>query len=330
MTETNQVFVGIGKPESPKHSAAEVVKKVLSSWWERVGPARVEKKFIEAHARVRDSFTSEDRKKLHDKALPKWQAAGKRWGIAATVIDFGIVALGATVSTTGLRDPMTRERMFSRGVIDKLRATRFTDPLAHAYDSIFTVFGDHTREAAQKISDNRAKRVGQILSVLPALGSLATLINSGLGQGIGFAAAGAKEQTATWNAKLANYQDSGAAKAHAEKIGNAARDGLKYVVEHPDEIRQTVETIQRQKQKADTHKQTMQENREAAARATLEREFAEWKADEIAQNKAYYDLSGTEPTRDTFLEWKKNRDASKKAVAKAEGKKYKETSLSPR
>lgn len=321
MTEINQVLVGIGKPESPKHSAVDAVKKTLTQWWERVGPARVEKKFIEAHARVRDSFTSEERKNLHDKQLPKWQAAGKRWGIAATVIDFGIVALGATVSTTGLRDPMTRERMFSRGVIDKLRATRFTDPLARAYDSIFTVFGDHTQEAAQKIADARAKRVGQILSVFPALGSLATLINSGLGHGIGFAAAGVKEQAAAAHAKIANYTDSGAAKVHAEKIGNAARDGLKYVVEHPDEIRRTVETIQQQKQKADIHKQTMQESREAAAKAALEREFAEWKADEIAHNKAYYDLSGTEPTRDTFLEWKKNRDASKKAAAKAEGRK---------
>lgn len=322
MTEHSQVFVGIGRPEkTPKHSVADAVKHALSSWWERVGPSRVEQQFVEAHARVRDTFTSDERKSLHDKELPKWQAAGKRWGIAATAIDFGVVALGSTVSITGFRDPNHRERMFSRGVIDKLRTTQFTDPIARAYDSIFTVFGDHTQEAAQKIADTRAKRVGQIISTLPALGALATLINSGLGHGIGFAAAGAKEQTAAWKAKLANYTDSGAAKVHAEKLGAAARDGLKYVVEHPDEIRQTVETIQRQKQNADTHKRTMQENREAAARAALEREFTEWKADEMAHNKAYYELSGTEPTRDTFIEWKKNREASKKASAKAEGRK---------
>lgn len=321
MTESSQVLIGVGRPETPKHTIADAVRTTLATWWERVGPSRVEKKFIDAHARVRDAFTSDERKALHDKELPKWQAAGKRWGIAATVIDFGVVALGAAVSTTGFRDPNARERMFSRGVIDKLRTNRFTDPLARAYDSIFTVFGDHTRDAAQTIADARAKRVGQIISTLPALGSLATLINGGLGHGIGFAAAGVKEQTATWKAKLATYQDSGAAKAHAEKLGAAARDGLKYVVEHPDEIRQTVETIQRQKQNADIHKRTMQETREAAAHAALEREFNQWKADEIAQNKAYYDLSGTEPTRDTFLEWKKNREASKKAAAKAEGRK---------
>ncbi len=321
MTEHSQVFVGIGRPEIPKPTVADAVKKALTTWWERVGPSRVEKKFVEAHARIRDTFTSDERKALHDKELPKWQAAGKRWGIAATVMDFGIVALGATVSATGFRDPAARERMFSRGVIDKLRATRLTNPLAQAYDSIFTIYGDHTQDVAQKMVDDRAKRVGKIISTLPALGSLATLINSGLGHGIGFAAAGVKEQTAILNATLANYADSGAAKAHAEKLGAAARDGLKYVVEHPDEIRQTVETIQRQKQNADTHKRTMQENKEAAARAALEREFSQWKADEIAHNKAYYDLSGTEPTRDTFIEWKKNQEASKRAAAKAEGRK---------
>jgi len=321
MTETGQVFVGTGKPESPKHTIADAVRQSLSSWWDRVGPKRVEDEFIEAHSRVLSAFTTEDRKRIHENQLPKWKQAGKRWGVAATVIDFGLVALGASVSVSGFRNPMARERMFSRGVIDMLRNTRLTDPLAKAYDSIFTVFGDHTQDVAQTIADSRATRVGQILSTLPALGSLATFLRGGLGHGIGFAAAGAKEQTATWNAKLANYTDSGAAKEHAAKIGNAARDGLKYVVEHPDEIRKTVETLERQKRDAAEHKQKMAATKEAAARAALEREFTQWKTDEIARNKAYYDLSGTEPTREAFADWKKNREDSKRAAAKAEGRK---------
>jgi len=320
MEETARIFVGTGKPETPKSPVTDAVRRAVSSWWERVGPKKIEDRFVQAHEAVLETFSTDERKKAHEKYLPAWKAAGKKWGIAATVIDFSLAGMGVLLSGYGLRNPHGTENLFSHTVIDRLRRFRITDPLARAYDSIFTVLNEQPG-MAQAMSRYRARRVGNILSILPGLGSLGILLSGGPGHALATFAAITREQSWKALAHTSNYLDSEEAKLHAKKAKEAVGKGLKYVAEHPDEIRDTIEMVERQKREAATHKQKMQAMREESARAALEREFEAWKADEIARNKAYYELSGTEPTRDSFLDWKKNREESRRAAARAEGRK---------
>lgn len=313
MTETQKVFVGSSSRETLSHKVSDRIKSSLSKWWERMGPKPLEDRFVEMHRKVVDAIDDPEKKALIASHAEKWREKGRDMGMTATVIDFAVAGFLSYLSVSGFRDPMGRERFFSHAVVDRLRNSSITNPIARGYDSLLS--------GTQTESDRKAASIGRVLSALPAGSALLTILRGGIGHGALLAYTGAMEKGYLASVKLDNYKRSEKFEMHKKAAGNAVGSALKYAAEHPDDIRKTIEAVGREKRKNDMHREEVKIMRDAAAQEALKREYEAWKNDEIAKNKAYYDLSGTEPTHEQFLDWKKNREDSRKAAARAEGRK---------
>lgn len=319
------------KPEQPK--AVSGVRRAVDRWLDRIGPKNIENHFIKAHENVLATLDSDQRKEVFAREAEKWQKAGKRWGIAATVIDSALIGAGAGLSFIGWNKPEIGANLYSDisvGLIQKLlphQEKPFVSPVISFLLKPFRATGvDFTSGTPVvdtiALQEDYHQYIGRTINMAPAVASLGILIGSGPGHWLAHLAAGGKEHVGKMRAKTQNYVDSGKAAEHANKVGNAlgkaATETAKYVAEHPDEIRKTVETVNRVKRENAQSAQKIAEAQQKAADIALEKEYQDWVAHH--PDKAYYEQSGLPYPSKTEYVAAKARDAAAKKAAQEEEK----------
>lgn len=317
-------------PEQPK--AVSGVRKAVDKWLDRIGTKNVEKHFVEAHERVLATLDSNQRKEVFAQEADKWQKAGKRWGIAATVIDTALIGAGAGLAFMGWQKPEIGANLyttFAGKIIDRLlphQGNFAADSALSFMLKPFQASGMRVEENAWivdkiTLTDESADKIGKTIGISPAIASLGILFGSGPGHWLAHLAAGGKEKTGMMRAKTQNYVDSGKAAEHAAKVGNAlgkaATETAKWAAEHPDEIRKTVETVSKVKKEHAESAQKIAQAKQKSADAKLDAEYADWVAHH--PDKVYFEQSGTTPpSKAEYVELKAREAAAKKANKEAE------------
>lgn len=335
MSETpSPVFFAEAKPEQSK--AVSGVRRAVDKWLERIGPKSVENHFIEAHKNILATLDSNQRKEVFAKEAEKWQKAGKRWGIAATVIDTALIGAGAGLSFIGLRNPQV-----GAGIYVDIGKALMSRPQNRTTTFLLNllVFPARNIPIFDKVELRNGKlidvgvgvnnntilgfdKLGRTMAIAPALASLGILVGSGPGHWLAHLTAGGKEQIGKMKARTNNYVDSGKAAEHAKAvggaIGKAATETAKYVAEHPDEIRKTVETVNRVKRQNAESAQKIAQTNQKAEEVKLEKEYQDWV--DHHPDKVYYQQSGQPmPSKADYVEMKR-RDAAAKQAAREEEK----------
>lgn len=329
MTETpSPVFYATAKSEQPKPLQKEDsklvagVKNAVNKWLERIGPKSIENHFIKAHEKVLSTLNSDQRKEVFAKEAEKWQTAGKRWGVAATVIDTSLMSIGAGLAFAGMQNPEIGTGLYS--VFTTYLVNRAPqNPIFHAAYDILMKPIDAGRQGDDylRVKQNKINSVGRTVAAVPILASLGILVGSGPGHWLAHLAAGGKEQIGKMKARTNNYVDSGKAAEHASKVGNAigkaATETAKYVAEHPDEIRKTVETVNRVKRQNAESAQKLKETQQKTAEVKLEADYQDWIAHH--PDKVYYEQSGQPmPSKADYVEIKAREEAAKQAAREEE------------
>lgn len=331
------VFYGSAKAEqakTPKKESTIVsgVKKALNSWLERVGPKSVENHFVKAHQNILNTLTDEQRKKTYEQSVDKWKRAGKIVGISATVLDASLATIGAYLTIKGWQNPM--------GIMEGAHRTISTltnqnaSPKAHRLgwtiqQGYELLYGHPPPGTGVHLQDNllglvlttRDDIVNKSLASAPGLITLQTAAGFGPSKILAHIAASGAETVGKMKAKTYNYVDSGKAAEHASKVGNAigkaATETAKYVAEHPDEIRKTVETVSRVKRQNAESAQKLAEAKQKATNIALEKEYQDWIAHH--PDKAYYENSGLPyPSKAEYVAKKQEEETKRKANKEAE------------
>lgn|GEM_PF-2907545 len=304
------------------------MKKAVDSWLERVGPKSVENHFVKAHEKVLATLNSDQRKEVFAKEAEKWRKQGRLLGIAATTIDAMLIGAGAGLSFIGWNKPEIGANLYADLSLNlAFRLAPHTDkpfvsPVLQFLLKPFEAAGiDFTNGSGIvdriAMKDDYHTYIGRSVNMAPAMASLGILMGSGPGHWLAHLAAGGKEQFGKMKARTNNYVDSGKAAEHAAKVGNAigkaATETAKYVAEHPDEIRKTVETVNRVKRQNAESAQKLAEAKQKAADIALEKEYQDWVTHH--PDKAYYEQSGQPyPSKADYVEMKRKEEAAKQAA----------------
>ncbi len=339
MTESSPtaIFYGSAKAENvniPKKESKIVtsVRKAVDSWLERVGPKSVEKHFIKAHENVLATLNSDQRKEVFAKEADVWRKQGKILGITATAIDAMLIGTGAGLSFIGWNKPDIGANLYADLSLNlAFRLAPHTDkpfvsPVLQFLLKPFTATGIDFSSGSGivdrvALQDDYHTYIGRTVNMAPAMASLGILLGSGPGHWLAHLAAGGKEQFGKMKARTHNYVDSGKAAEHAAKVGNAigkaATETAKWAAEHPDEIRKTVETVNRVKRQNAESAQKRNEAQQKAADIALEKEYQDWISHH--PDKAYYEQSGHPyPSKAEYVAKKNEEDAKRKANKEAE------------
>lgn len=339
MTEASPspVFYGSAKAEQvnvPKKESKVVsgVRKAVDSWLERIGPKGIEKHFVKAHENVLATLNSDQRKEVFAKEAEKWRKQGKILGIAATTIDAMLIGAGAGLSFIGWNKPEIGANLYADLSLNlAFRLAPHTDkpfvsPVLQFLLKPFEAVGiDFTSGSGivdrVPMKDDYHTYIGRSVNMAPAMASLGILMGSGPGHWLAHLAAGGKEHFGKMKARTHNYVDSGKAAEHAAKVGNvlgkAATETAKYVAEHPDEIRKTVETVSRVKRQNAESAQKLAEAKQKAADIALEKEYQDWITHH--PDKAYYENSGHPyPSKADYVAMKNEAEAKQKANKETE------------
>jgi hypothetical protein len=331
MTETTPataVFYGSSSPEKaapPKKEESRIVKgvkKAVDSWLDRIGTKNVERHFIKTHENILATLTNDQRKEVFAKEAEKWQKEGKAWGIAATVIDLGLIGTGAGLSFIGLRNPQHGADLYTSCVSTISRFAmdhNYRNPtVIKALQKLVQPFDQDilSKHDQLVLSSEKIDSIGRNVAIAPAIAAVTMLITSGPGHTLAHMVAGFKESTGRTAAHAHNYVDSGKAAEHAKAVGNTIGKGItetvKYAAEHPDEIRKTVETVSRVSQETRDQNQKIKVAQQKAADAKLDAEYNDWIAHH--PDKAYYQNSGQPmPSKAEYVEMKRREAAAKKA-----------------
>lgn len=332
MTEApSPVFYASAKPEqmaSPKpekSKAVSGVRKALDKWLERIGPKSVENHFVKAHENVLATLNSDQRKEVFAKEAEKWQKSGKKWGVTATAFDATLIGLGAGLSFIGLRNPQIGANIYI-SCVDELSRLYNEDKTKHSpvnnlLMDLLSKPIDPSITEKTTLFPEATSFIGRSIAIEPAIAALGALIFSGPGHLLAHLAAGSAEQVGKMKARTNNYVDSGKAAEHATKvsnvIGKAATETAKYVAEHPDEIRKTVETVNRVKRQNAESAQKLKETQQKAAEVKLEADYQDWIAHH--PDKVYYEQSGQPmPSKADYVEIKAREEAAKQAAREEE------------
>lgn len=287
-------YVGLGKPDvgtpggvlpdMPKpveqkkteHPAVGAVKKTITAWWERVGPEGVEKSWVNAHKNILKHIDGEERQKAFEKTAGTWRNIGKIVGWTSTVIDFGVSGFGLVLGISGWRNP--------KGAVDTTTSL-LTWISGRDGDTVrkFTGFFDVPESVKNKGEDaiNAYKKQrdtlgGRVVSTIPGIAGGGMLFTGGLSHfGAGLTAK-VVELFGVVGAHGSNYVASGNAGEHAKIVGKIVEKSAQYALEHPEEIRKTVRTVE-QIRRDRIHDQEMKEmRRKQEAEARLQREYNMW------------------------------------------------------
>lgn len=331
MTEApSPVFFAQAKPEHitpPKPEQSKTVsgvRKAVDKWLERIGPKGVENHFVKAHENVLATLSTDQRKEVFAQEAEKWQKAGRRWGIAATIIDGSLAGLGIGLTVLGLRNP--RMALAQAGALPGLliprdRQNNYRVWLANTLGKIVPHVDPSNNEIFREANKNALKKSGKFVAITPAIASLGILIGSGPGHWLAHLAAGGMEQIGKMKARTNNYVDSGKAAEHANKVSNAlgkaATETAKWAAEHPEEIRKTVETVNRVKRENSESTQKLKEAQQKAVEAKLEADYKDWIAHH--PDKVYYEQSGQPiPSKADYIAMKEREAAAKQAAREEE------------
>lgn len=347
MTESSptHVFYGSAKAEQtniPKNESKIVrgLKKSLEKWFDRVGFKNVEDRFVQAHKNILKTLTNEERAKAYELTGEKWKKTGKILGVTAMVVDAGLAGLGIGITQNWIDNPNIGRKAVSilGDKTDKRRSPMDLEPsnpsmLRALYiklsDNMFlngvrpldllTEDGStHPQVLAER---NYSSRVGTITALIPGLATLFPIFGVGPAHTMMHLVGMGAEQVGKMKARTNNYVDSGKAAEHAAKVGNAigkaATETAKYVAEHPDEIRKTVETVNRVKRQNAESAQKLAEAKQKAADIALEKEYQDWIAHH--PDKAYYEQSGQPyPSKADYVAKKQEEEAKKQANKEVE------------
>jgi len=341
MTESSPTAVFYGsanaeQPKAPKQESAIVrgVRKAVDSWLERIGPKSVEKHFVKAHEKVLETLNSEQRKEVFAKEADKWRKWGKALGVTATVVDSGLSIFGFGLSFFGMSHPEKSAQIYldiikrslelklndnpnmtPAAVLDRINANHFDIPIIQDNTTTAGLIND------LQLKDTSLRGIGIKTALMPGIFSTISTFGIGPGHALVHIAASGAEAIGKMKARTHNYVDSGKAAEHAAKVGNAigkaATETAKWAAEHPDEIRKTVETVNRVKRQNVESAQKLKEAQQKAADIALEKEYQDWISHH--PDKAYYEQSGHPyPSKAEYVAKKNEEDAKGKANKQAE------------
>lgn len=232
------------KDDSQKTIGAKV-KKTVELWWHKAGPGEIEERFVDAHARILTQIEDADRKKAFASLEDTWRSAGKKWGIAATIVDFGLSVGCGYLSYASFRNPMEAEKTMSMllNTLEYSRerngATQRVMPFRALYEGLIKLFGKE--DLGKK---NMGFAGGGILgaeAIMLGIGRGSRpghLITKGIANGTEFIRVG--------KAKSDNYIDSGKAAEYARILGKGLEKGLdgtaQFIHDNPEVVKQTIRT----------------------------------------------------------------------------------------
>lgn len=343
MTESSPtaVFYGSAKAEQvnpPKKESKFVsgVRKAIESWIERIGPKSVEKHFVKAHENVLATLNSDQRKEVFAKEAEKWRKWGKTIGITATVVDTGLSALGFGLAFTGIKNPNIGAQIYL-DIVKKSFALSLADNPNMTPGAVLSLINNKyidtpgitdsttTTEFINGLQLNPAtmRERGLQMAFIPGIASITSTLGIGPAHMLAHIAGFSAEQVGKMKARTHNYVDSGKAAEHAKAVGktlgDAAKSTVKYVAEHPDEIRKTVESVNRVKRQNAESTQKLKETQQKAADIALEKEYQDWISHH--PDKTYYEQSGHPyPSKADYVAKKNEEEAKRKANKEAEAR----------
>jgi hypothetical protein len=265
-----------------------------------VGPNDIEKHFVEAHQKVLGTFNSEERRKIYEKTAPRWRTAGKIVGWTATAIDTALAGFGVYLTAQGFQHPEAIRPGLQDFVTTLNTAMVSRDPVHNfiSRESERTyklLYGQNFLHPVDKYPSPRDLKVAQGLSAGAGAATLVPILGFGPAHWLGHIIAEVSTGGGKLKAKTANYIDSGKAAEHARKVGSAVGSGLKYTVEHQDQVTKLVKTAQQVQQEAERHKHQMAAAETQQARMKLEQGYTDWMSSMAASEKAFYTMSNSWP-----------------------------------
>lgn len=190
------ILYASAKPEQSK--AVSGVRRAVNKWLERIGPKGVENHFIKAHENILATLDSDQRKKIFAKELNSWRKIGKIAGVAATVIDAGLVGFGVSLTGRRWNDyywSVDRYEQIEKKLTDWSKSKPLLNP---AVTFLKELLPDMQRGG---MVSKRLKYVTHGLASASSLGSLGILVTSGPGHWLAHLAASATETVGKMKAK---------------------------------------------------------------------------------------------------------------------------------
>ncbi|MBI4066225.1 hypothetical protein HY411_00770 [Candidatus Gottesmanbacteria bacterium] len=196
------------KAETLGHRVVGRVTDGVLTWWEGVGPKRVEDQWVAAHQRVLDAIPDEDqRKEVFRLSAERWRKIGGRIGVAATAIDFSLAGVGLWLSAKSLKTPpveitssLTGTLSDSADSADKfiLRLRQIFNKEAFQTSPLWTIqyhianalFWDEKTYVPRR---GRMALAGRLFSFIPGMGAVGIAAGAGPAHAVGALAARAAE-----------------------------------------------------------------------------------------------------------------------------------------
>lgn len=183
-------------------------------WWERVGPKRVEDRWVAAHQRVLNAIPDGDqRKNAFRKTAERWRKIGGAAGATATAVDFSLAGVALWLSTREPRaifDWLTSSGWSTTHHLDRVAyGLRMSPRLYYRFNSwIDNTFStpwpgltasELDKEAYRKDFSRKDRRrilVGRLFSFIPGLGAVGIATGAGPAHAVAELSARAAESLA--------------------------------------------------------------------------------------------------------------------------------------
>lgn len=193
MSETSRaVMYGSAKPETKSFSKKtkgilSTVHNKVDEWLNAHGVKDIEDRFAKAHQSILESLSKKEQKQAFAQTEKAWKTTGKALGIAATAIDFGLIAYGFGLGRN--RNTQFSIEMTRADALKNLRDSDLNSWPSHIQLRLFTqlfqcMYGRNFAEVPDHDSwffDNvyqttpREQFGRRVNAALPNLGSLAIL-----------------------------------------------------------------------------------------------------------------------------------------------------------
>lgn len=223
--KTSTIMYGSAKADShpllkkePSH-LAQGITEAIDQWIERIGPKSVEDRFVQAHETIYNSLSDQDQQDAFAKTIPVWRRVGKITGIAATIIDFSLMAQSGKMSMNLLKRPGTIQNSLHNKLHHLNKETREIEHLPYTKTVAFKftvlnnlhklLFGntaDRTFQAKPDPTTPQEIYVDRALASAPGFGAVAILAGFGPAHGVAKGIAWTAETIGKMQAKSLNAQ----------------------------------------------------------------------------------------------------------------------------
>jgi hypothetical protein len=306
------------------HSVQQKLGHLIEHWWYKAGPGEIEKRFVDAHANILSQIEDKDRKIAFEKLEEKWRSAGKKWGIAATVVDFGLTGLSGFLSIQSFINPEI-SASWGQKLLDMPVENAVRNRLLSLYS--FIAPGGIFDEPSEDWKRSTGKRFGLAFGT----GSVGTAVLRPA-HIVANAIAGGTEFIRVGKAKSDNYVDSGKAAEHARALGKGLEKGLEgtaqFIKDNPEVVQQTIKTagvISKEKQKVEYERQKRVLELEALQKKEADKkkqeELQKIREDLFKNDQDYYQLKLGENITSSVVPEEKVMEKYNERHPKTKGKK---------